>query len=251
VIGQHKGFGYHFHPLTATTHMGFLVVVAMLWERFRGAPRKRPVGRYLALGVAAALSVDRAAIMGTSPHTKNVWILGGGETPYKRGLPEYFDTFKTHDFFPWEMREAARYLATKTSANARVQIYGMDPYVLFLAGRKSATPYIYAYDLNCDAALDGGWHNEPTKVEAAVIRATRDAHERDLLERLKKDPPEAFVFIDSSPLITYPYAWEDMRYTSPTTATWVATNYHPAKSFGEFHVWLRDDSPVLDAEGLP
>ena len=41
VIAQHKGFGYHFHPITAATHAGWLVVVAMLWERFRGTPVKR------------------------------------------------------------------------------------------------------------------------------------------------------------------------------------------------------------------
>jgi hypothetical protein len=251
VLAQRKGFGYHFHPLTATTHMGWLVVVAMLGERFGADGRKRPLGRYLALGVGAALALDRAAIMRTSPHTQNVWILAGGETAYDRGLPEYFDTFKSNDFFPWEMREAAQYLDKTTSSNARVQVYGMDPYVLFLAARKSATPYIYAYDLNADAALEGGWHNRPSPAQAAAIRKARDEHERDLLERMEHAPPEAFVFIDEAPLITYPYAWEDMRYSSKTAATWVALHYHPAKSFGQFHVWLRDDSPVPDAEGLP
>ncbi|HVH47160.1 MAG TPA: hypothetical protein VM925_32685, partial [Labilithrix sp.] len=53
-IAQHKGFGYHFHPLTASTHIGFLVIVTMLWERYRGAPRSRPIGRFVALGAAAA-----------------------------------------------------------------------------------------------------------------------------------------------------------------------------------------------------
>lgn len=251
VLAQHKGFGYHFHPLTATTHLGWLVVSVMLAERFRGAPRRRPLGRYVALGVAAALALDRASAMSASPHTRNVWILAGGETPYRRGLPEYFDTFRTHDFFPREMRQAAEYLDAKTTAGARVQIYGMDPYVLFLAARKSATPYIYAYDLNADAALDGGFHNRPTDAQADVIKRTRDEHERDLLARLQKAPPEAFVLIDASPLITYQDAWEDMRSSAPDAARWLATNYHPAKSFGEFHVWLRDDSPVPDAAGLP
>jgi hypothetical protein len=251
MIAQHKGFGYHFHPLTATTHIGWLVVVAMLWERFRNAPRRRPIGRYVAIGVAAALALDRASIMKASPHERNVWILAGGETGYDRGLPEYFETFKTYDFFPWEMREAARYLAAKTSESARVQVYGMDPYVLFLAGRKSATPYIYAYDLNCDAALEGGFRNRPTEAQKTAIRAARDAHEADMLARLEKEPPEAFVMIDASPLITYSYAWDDMRYTSPKAATWVATNYHPAKSFGPFHVWLRDGVPVPDVETYP
>ena len=45
VAVQHKGFGYHFHPLTASTHMAFLLVVAMLWERYRAVPRRTPLGR--------------------------------------------------------------------------------------------------------------------------------------------------------------------------------------------------------------
>jgi hypothetical protein len=252
VLAQHKGFGYHFHPLTATTHMGWLVVAAMLWERFRSAPRHKPLGRYVALGVVAALALDRASAMKGSPHTRNVWILAGGETPYRRGLPEYFNTFKSHDFFPWELREGASYLAEKTSPNARVQVYGMDPYLLFLARRRSATPYIYAYDLNADAALDGGWQNRPTEAQIEVIKQTRDEHERDMLARLKASPPEAFVFIDRAPLISYQDAWEDFRHCCSESATWLAKNYHPARSFGEVvHVWLRDDSPVPDAEGLP
>ena len=73
-----------------------------------------------------------------------------------------------------------------------------------------------------------------------------------MLARLKAAPPEAFVFIDRAPLISYQDAWEDFRHCCSESATWLAKNYHPAKSFGEVvHVWLRDDSPVPDAEGLP
>ena len=154
---QHKGFGYHFHPLTATTHIGFLIVVAMLWERFRGVPRRRRLGRLAAVAVAVAFALEVTVSMKSSPQTRNVWILSGGETAERRQREEYFQTFKSYDYFPWDLREAARYLSAKTSPDARVQVYGMDPYLLFLAERRSATPYIYAYDLNADAALDGGW----------------------------------------------------------------------------------------------
>jgi hypothetical protein len=252
VLAQHKGFGYHFHPLTATTAAGMLVVVSMLWERFRGAPRRRPLGRYVALAAATALALELASSMRTSPHTRNVWILSGGETREKRDLAEYYDTFKSHDFFPWAMREGARYLADKTAPEARVQTYAMDPYLLFLARRRSATPYILAYDLDDDAALDGGWSNRPDDAQTARIQAARDEHERDMLARLEAKPPEAFVFIDNAPLMTYPDAWEDFRHCCAKSAWWVASRYHLARSFGEVHVWLRDDMPVPDVEtGLP
>ncbi|MBX3263710.1 MAG: hypothetical protein KF782_28820 [Labilithrix sp.] len=251
VIAQHKGFGYHFHPIGATTHMGFLVIVALLWERFRAAPRRRPLGRWVALGAATAYALSVASAMRLSPQTRNVWILAGGETPERRNKREYFDSFKTHDFFPWELRQGARYLSDTLSEDARVQVYGMDPYILFLAQRRSATPYIYAYDLNADAALEGGWSNRPTWNQSEFIRAWRAEHERDLLARLRAAPPEAFVFLDHAPLTSWPDAWEDFKHCCKEASAWVATHYHAARSFGEVHVWLRDDLPIADAEGLP
>jgi hypothetical protein len=251
VAVQHKGFGYHFHPLTASTHIAFLLVVAMLWERYRAVPRKTPLGRMAAVVVAVAYALEVTASMKGSPHIRNVWILAGGETPERRTREEYFNTFKSHDFFPWEMRQAATYLRQKTTERARVQVYGMDPYLLFLAQRKSATPYIYAYDLNDDAALDGGWSNRPTDLDVAHIKAARDAHEQDMLAKLQAAPPEAFVFIDRAPLISYPDAWEDFRHCCEVSATWVATKYHPAKAFGDVHVWLRDDFASEDEQVIP
>jgi hypothetical protein len=246
VVAQHKGFGYHFHPVTATTHIGLLVIAVMLWETYRSS---RAVGRFVALGAIAFYALFVASSMKTSPHERNVWILAGGETEERRSDKEYFDTFKSHDFFPWELRQGARYLNDVLPANARVQVYGMDPYILFLAQRRSATPYIYAYDLNDDAALDGGWSNRPTWLESEHIRAWRAAHEHDFLARLKEAPPEAFVFIDKAPLITWQDAWEDFKHCCSETSLWVANHYHAARSFDEVHVWLRDDFP--QEQGLP
>ena len=244
---QHKGFGYHFHPLTASTHLAYLVVVAALWERFRTTPRRSPLGRLAALAITIALALHMASGMRNSTHiVRNAWLLSGGETAEKRQEEEYFQTFKTYDFFPWELSQAARYLRKKTSPTARVQMYGMDPYLLFLAQRKSATPYIYAYDLNNDAALDGGWGSKPTEGDLFRIRLVRDQHEQDLLARLRAAPPEAIVFLDKSPLISYPDAWEDFRHCCADSARWVAATFHPARSFGDVHVWLRDDLPCPD-----
>jgi len=249
VVIQHKGFGYHFHPVTATTHMGFLIVTAMLWERFRATPRTRPLGRYAAVVVTVAYAAEVTTSMQGSPHIRNVWILAGGETPERRTREEYFATFKSHDFFPWEMRKGAEYLATHTSPEARVQVYGMDPYLLFLAKRRSATPYIYAYDLNDDAALDGGWSNRPTDADVVRIRAARAAHEHDMLACLRATPPEAFVFIDRAPLISYPNAREDFQHCCAESAAWVDSAYREGKSFGEVHVWLRRDLAGVERAG--
>ena len=134
----------------------------------------------------------------------------------------------------------------------------MDSYLLFLAERMSATPYIYVYDLNADAALFGSWMPNglrPNWEQAGVIRAMRDAHERDLLVRLKKAPPAAFVFFDKSPLMSQPNAVADFTARCPESAAWTRANYRERAAFGEIHVWMRNDLDApevgLQREGAP
>jgi hypothetical protein len=243
VIFQHKGFGYHFHPLTAFTTLGWLLAVVGLSERHRGHGKQGAAARYMVLAGAMALTLDTAHNMTKSPHIKHVWILAGGATPQLRQEREYFDQYKSYDFFPWEMRKAAEYLRAHTKEGDRVQTYGMDPYLLFLAGRLSATPYIYAYDLDCDAALEGGWTNEPTPAQADKIRRIRDEHERDLMARLRAAPPAAFVLIDHSPLLSDQIADKSLRKYAPTTAAWVDAEYVETGTFGPYHVLTRRPPP--------
>jgi hypothetical protein len=153
------------------------------------------------------------------------------------------------------MRQTAEYLREHTRPGDRVQTYGMDPYVLFLAGRLSATPYIYAYDLDVDAALGGGTGGRPDETQAAKIRAIQGAHEADLLARLEAQPPAAFVFLDGAPLMSEADAWDDFAAHCEKTAAWVEARYEESARFGHDHVWMRRDlapAPELDAEpGAP
>ncbi len=236
IVLQAKGFTYHFHPLTAAVYLQWLVLVAWLWDRVQSASRER----WIALAFAVALSVRVATEMTESPYMKEVWLIDGAATAEQRATKEYFARFPEPDYFPWDLREAAIFLKMHTAPTDRVQVYGMDPYVLFFAERLSATPYVYAYDLNVDAALAGGTGGHPSDAQAARIRALRDAHERDLLERLRAAPPAAFVFIDKSPLMSEPNAWQDFALHSPETSRWVAERYREAAIFGVEHVWLRE-----------
>jgi hypothetical protein len=68
-----------------------------------------------------------------------------------------------------------------------------------------------------------------------------------MLERLRAKPPEAFVFINHAPLVSYPDAWEDFQHTCEESAKWVAVTYRHAKAFGDVHVWLRNDLAPADA----
>jgi hypothetical protein len=259
VIAQAKGFPYHFHPVSAGLYLHGLVLVLWLSE-----PVTRPASegslppavvrlvRLVPYAAATALSIGVVTALLTSPHLENYWILQKGITAELRKSRDYLVYFRTSDFFPWEMRQTAAYLDAHTSPDDTVQMYGMDPYLLFLARRKSATPYIYAYDLDVDAALTGSQLPEPeglhpTWQQAEQIRATRDAHERDFLARVKVARPAAFVFMDHSPLISDDDdAWLDFAEHNLASAAWVAENYKATAEFGGDCVWMRRDL----AEGM-
>ncbi|CAN5731741.1 hypothetical protein BH09MYX1_BH09MYX1_58580 [soil metagenome] len=242
VVAQGKGFPYHFHPVSAGLTLVWLLLVVWAAERF--GSRRGFVHRVVPFVAAAALSARIVSIEPASPHLVSPWILAKGDTAEKRAGEDYLVYFRGPDFFPWEMREAAAYLREHTLPDERVQQYGMDPYILFLAERLSATPYIYAYDLNADGALSGSWMPEglhPTDAQALVIRGMRDDHEKDMMARLEKDPPAAFVFLDKAPLTTWQDSFYDFKMHNPIAGPWVEAHYTETASFGEARVFLRND----------
>ena len=252
VLVQAKGFPYHFHPVTATVHLQWLTFAAFVTERSRVAQRRRAALRTIPIAVGAVVGLRVATAILDSSYLKANWLVWGARTPEERTTSEYFSHFPEPDFFPFELRQAAAYLQTHTQADDRVQTYGMDPYLLFLARRLSATPYIYAYDLNVDAALYGGTGGHPSSAQASHIRAMHDINEADLLDRLEANPPAAFVFVDSAPLLSKADAWDDFQRHCPRAATWLRPRYREAARFGHDHIWLRlDRAAAAAAEDAP
>jgi hypothetical protein len=241
VVAQAKGFPYHFHPVTAGVHLQWLVFVVWLAERTRVARRDRALVRLLPLAAAVVVALRVATAMEDSPHVRAVWLLWGASTEEERTTREYFAHFPEVDYFPYELRRTAAYVRAHTQPTDRVQTYGMDPYLLFLARRLSATPYIYAYDLDADAALAGGTGAHPDEAQAARIAALRDAHEADLLARIAAQPPAAFVFFDRAPLLSRADAWDDFEEHCRRASEWVRARYRETARFGHNHVWLRRD----------
>jgi len=254
VVLQGKGFPYHLHPLTAAVHLQALAFTAWITERARVASRRRALLRLVPIAVSSGFAFSVATSMQQSPHVRADFLLWKWSDE-QRESRAYLEHFAIADFFPYEMRETARYLREHTRADERVQIYGMDPYVLFLAERLSATPYIYAYDLNADAALAGGSGGRPTAAQAAAIMAIRATHEADLQARLEARPPAAFVFFDEAPTLSQADAWEDFDQHCARAADWVRSHYRETARFGHDRVWLRLDlansAPKHDPDGAP
>lgn len=243
VVVQAKGFPYHFHPVTLGTTFGWVVAIAALWN-WRAKKRSEvTIALRLAVVVGAIVVGARASVLASvAPYPDPPPASERDAASLESGAR--LAAFDRVDFFPRALRDAARYVETRTGPTDRVQTYGMDAYLLFLANRKSATPYVYAYDLNADAALAGSYDPggiHPTEAESARIRALRDAHADDLLARLENAPPAAFVFIDRSPLMSYVDAVRDFAVHCPTAARWVAANYRQTADFEGIRVWLRND----------
>ena len=240
VLAQGKSFPYHWHPVTMAIALQWLALAAWLWETRRLSRAAGAIARVVPFLASAALALRVASTMSDSPYIKAAWLVDGADTPAARATKEYFAHFPEPDWFPFDLREAAAFVRASTAPGDRVQIYGMDPYLLFLAGRLSATPYIYAYDLDADAALRGGTGARPSDAQKARITSMRDAHESDLRARLERDPPAAFAFVGKSPLMTEDDAWDDFVLHCPDTARWVASHYRQAAVFGGDRVWLRN-----------
>jgi hypothetical protein len=238
---QAKAFPYHFHPATLGSTFAFLVLAHHAWSV--AERKKSAVLRAVAAAIGIAIGVRAARSAAAAPYPP--------APPASLSDDERLAPYERVDFFPVALRRAAEDVARHTEPEDTVQMYGMDPYLLFLARRRSATPYLYAYDLDVDAALAGSWDEDgphPTAVQRAAIRAMRDDHERDLLARLESAPPAAFVFVDRSPLIVGTDARADFEAHCPDASRWMLLRYRETASYDGIRVWLRSD--IADRHAL-
>jgi len=235
---QAKAFPYHLHPVTAGARLVWLGALVAATERWAHA--KETWKRVLPLASAVAIGWQSLEDARLSPYAKSDWDIAGA-TPEARQGERYVRLFPWEDFFAWDIRQAARFLDRTTDSGDRVQLYGMDPYVLFLARRRSATPYIYSFELNVDASLAGGSGGRPDEATRSWISAVGRSHVEEMQTALEKQPPAAFVIIDHIPF-TYPDDSEvDLAQHCPVTYAWMLTRYQRAARFGGVRVWLRND----------
>ncbi|HVJ89567.1 MAG TPA: hypothetical protein VM580_07160 [Labilithrix sp.] len=252
--GQGKAFPYHLHMLTLGTTVTQLVVLGAIahWlQRPHASVGGSRTWRHdaLALGVAfaaVALGLKAAEDAWKSPGMRGRWAAVGG-TAEQRASRAYFDHFPWGDYFANDLRDAAAYLAFHTLPDERVQTYGFDPYLLFLARRKSASPVIYSFELNVDAALKGGPGARPSPELRQWLLAYRDEAEKLVLRSVDASPPAAFVLLDRAPFTHPEDAERDLAEHCPDLFRWMKQRYDFAVSFGAVRIWLRNDVLARDA----
>jgi hypothetical protein len=235
---QRKCFPYHMHPVTAGTHLVWLGL--LVWGTERAVASR---WRASAVGAAAAAVLLGAVCRietSNSGAAQNRWNEIGA-TPEARAGEAYVRDFASGDFFPWDLRQAGAFLREHTKPDDRVQTYGTDPYLLFFARRKSATPFIYAFELNADAAIAGGSGARPDAQERTWLLETAKKHEAEMLTLLQTRPPAAFALIDRAPFSHPVDAVVDFERHCPNAAAFMHERYRPAARFGAVHVWLRND----------
>ncbi len=243
-FAQAKGFPYHLQPITAAAFLSWLLLLGILVERGpRGALRWVPrwAAIFGAIGAAIFFAWHCTQEVTLSETARDMPArMRAASTPEGRRteLPRFFNH---KDFYALDIREAGWFVRDVTAPSDRVQTWGMDPYVMFFAERLSATPFIYSFEINVDAALAGGSGGAPSASDAAWLRAKSAENARLLFEGVRDRPPAAFVLIDDQPF-SYPTdADEDFRAHCPDAYRFMVEHCTRVRRFGAVRVWLRND----------
>lgn len=233
-FAQQKGFRYHLYPVVGGTILLWVTALQHLSQRWRALGR-RGDGVLLALLASLVMyaSVDDLSF---------AWALrkqppiGALDPSHPR---EFYEHYQGGNFFAWDTRRAAKFVSRTTPEESTVQTYGLDPYLLFLSKRLSASPFIYAWDLGDDSILAAG----PPPRDADWLRQVFASNRAELLVAFNK-PPAAFVFFDNAPPSFKADAESDFIARCKDAGAFLLQGYKMAHAFGTVRVWLRND---LDA----
>lgn len=243
---QGKMFPYHLHPITCAAFLLWLLAFAVLVERadrrvIRFAP---PWAAWGAALVAACVLSWHCAQEATGSQTAREFT-SERLAIARRGLfardHELAQLYNGGDYFPWDLRRAGWFIRDLTAPEDRVQVWGLDPYVLFFAQRLSATPFIYSFEINVDAEILGGKGGKPPPPEAEELRAMSAAKAHAMYVTLREKPPAAFVTIDNQPFLYPQDADDDFRVHCPEAHAFMIERYARVRRFGAVRVWVRND----------
>ena len=235
-FAQRKGFYYHLHPVTCGAYWIGVLLLGWFAERARLVARPYASGA-AAVALFAALGWQCFGNARYSDFYRPKWMPAGASTA-TRETRSFYESFDARDFDGWDVRQAADYVASHTKPSEAVQTYGLEPYILFLARRRTATPFIFLYDLNMDPALEGGPGGKPDAAAAAEIVRLQERNAKELYDGLVAAPPGAFVLVDHAPMAYAPDALKDFLAHCPDAARWMTERYTETARFGTIRVFL-------------
>jgi hypothetical protein len=221
---QQKGWNYQFHPAMAGSYAVLLVAVAHAFGQ-QGKGRTAMLASWALLGVTAWHAATQLS--------RCPW-----RTPHAGGTNN------------WEVvlrHEVARVAEQRTAPTDRVFYYGIDPYTLFFARRRPASPYIISFLFNLDPALrappppDGVGPNE---TERNKIERFRELVGADLCRRVRANDPAAMIF-DQSPGNTGNDAVADVARVCPEIIDLLKQRYYPPLRLKSVRVYFRKHAPQL------
>ncbi|MFI5308414.1 MAG: hypothetical protein ACHQ53_13740 [Polyangiales bacterium] len=239
---QNKAFPYHLHPVTAGCALLAVVLVCQVASSADEADATDLRGLApLAIGLACLVAYQTAHGLIESDSLRADWAPRAGSNAKRRLSPVFLAHFDRADFGATGLANTAEFLKRYTRPKERIQTYGMDPYLLALAERHSATPYIYDIDLNADSVLEGIQVLGASPKALTFAKNNVKRHADDLAARVRHSPPAAFVFFDYAPF-TFPRSgFADFAAHAADAARFVTERYVYAKGFGQLQIFMRRD----------
>jgi hypothetical protein len=234
---QGKAFMYHLHPVTA----GAAALTLALLCHLATTPTTRARSTLLPLLVASLVAFATTQALLASPHLRSSWIVADGSTAQSRRSKRYLRHYETATFSSAALHEVGALIARHTQPADRIQMYGMDPYLLALAQRHSATPYIYSVDLNPDAVLEGivAQGGSASALDAARAIARRNV--ADFVTRVRRANPAAFIFFDRAPFMQPSSGFAEFGAHVPELRALLRNRYRELPAIGLLHVYMRQD----------
>jgi hypothetical protein len=245
---QGRSFGEHLHPVTAGTALIALALCCQLATEPRLIAEPSRAAGVWPLLLGALLAFQAATALLASPHLRADWTMTDGATREGRASVGFARHYDTGDFASGAMFEVAMFLRQRTRPDDRIQLYGMDPYLLALAERRSATPYVYSADLVPDAPIAGIRLRGGSRREVEAARAIAKRNAADFLERLQRANPAAFVLFDRAPFRHPVHALDELLTNVPSLGPLLRESYNEVPSLSALHVYMVAASSSAQAQ---
>lgn len=235
-FAQQKGFPYHLHPVGFGVRLLWLFLVEDgIAKVAKDGPRKTAREALAFAATALVLVLWYASGDSNYAESRNQAWRSTGETEFV-----HLTHFRSKDFEPAYLAEAADYVRGVVSPHGRIQMYGFDPYLMFRARRLSASPFIYGFDLQAKSVVEEKRTPLPPETRAWIEQLLSDNRE-ELAEKLAANPPEAIVFVDRTPFDYPDDSRADFADCCAKADAFVTARYHADRTFGPVRVWLRND----------